>query len=466
MLDRQGRYLSRITNLFAEEGVTATDRRRILRGTIHSFLIQGISILLVFASNWWLVRSTDTSSYGLYVHIFNWVSILSVLVMGGRDDLLLAQLPKYIVAGEHSRVRRMVRSANRWIFFATLLIGAAFIGLISVVPLRSLSEHRPLFLISIAAVYFSGCLSLNQVILQALDHVRQSQIVEKIARPLLLIVFTGLYHLSVTRFDSKTLVILGTLVSALCCAIIGAFVARNMRPYSPEAPGAPASGTTAAIEATEEPENHGQKTTYFFLISLFNLLSTKITMLILPLFATEADLGIFNIAYRYADLLIFPFFLMHSVLPQLFARHSMTEADYTRRLYSESTRLMTLIALPLLLINVLAGPFLLRLFGPAFATGYKALVYISLAQFLFSLFGPANTILMTQGKEKHSAMAVLIYVLVLIGSSWLLVPASGITGGAIAILISSLVYNGLLNGMVIRFYGIGAPFLAFLRKRH
>src|SRR5262249_15839568 len=131
---------------------------------------------LVFASNWWLVRSTDTTAYGIYVHVFNWVSILGVLATGGRDDLVLAELPKYIAAGEGSRVVRLVRSANAWVFGLTLLIGGAFIGLISLIPLSSLSEHRNLFLIAVAAVYFSAFLTLNQVILQALDHIRLSQI--------------------------------------------------------------------------------------------------------------------------------------------------------------------------------------------------------------------------------------------------------------------------------------------------
>src|SRR5882724_7729873 len=108
------------------------------------------------------------------------------------------------------------RAANGWVFGATLLIGGAFIGLISVVSIRSLTEHRPLFLIAIAAVYFSACLSLNQVVLQALNHIRQSQVVEKIARPLLLIGGTALSRLSATRWDAHTLVWLGTAVSGLC----------------------------------------------------------------------------------------------------------------------------------------------------------------------------------------------------------------------------------------------------------
>ena len=436
-----------------DDGVTATDRRRILRGTMHSFLIQGASIALVFASNWWLVRSTDTASYGLYVHIFNWVSILAILVTGGRDDLVLAQLPKYIAAGEGTRVLRLVRTVNGWILLSTLLVCGGFIAVISLLPLRSLSEHRPLFLIAVAAVYFSACLSLNQMILQALNHIRQSQLVEKIVRPLLIIGFTGLFRLSVTRFDSRTLVLLATVVSAICCLVILWLVYRNMRRFD------------SGVEATAPAESHGRRTAWFFSISLLNLLSTKVTMLMLPLFAAgSAAIGIFNIAYRFADLLILPFFLMHAVLPQLFARHSMDEKDYTRSLFNESTRLMTVLSIPLLLVNLLAGPFLLRFFGHDFGTGYMALVYISLAQLLFSLFGPANTILMMQGREKYAAYCQMVYVAVLIVTSRLLIPVAGITGGALAIFISSAVYNVLLTVLLYRLYGICTPFLGFLVK--
>jgi len=435
-----------------DDGVTATDRRRIRRGTFHSFLIQGISIALVFASNWWLVRSTDPQSYGVYVQVVNWVSILAVLVIGGRDDLVLAQLPKYIAAGQGPRVLRLVESANGWIFLSTLLIGGGFLAGISLLTIPSLSEYHKLFAIALAAVYFSAFLSLNQMILQALNHIRLSQVVEKIARPFLLIAGIGLFRFWGPHLDDRSLVLLATLVSGVCCLLVGWLIIRKMRSYR--------------AVATTDPlaERHGSKTTWFFFISLLNLLGTKVTMLILPLFSPVSDIGIFNIAYRFADLLIFPFFLMHTVLPQLFARHPPEEKAYTRSLFSESTRLMTLLAIPLLLLNILGGPFLLRLFGPAFGNGYKALVYISLAQFLFSLFGPTNTILMMQGREKYSAGCLLVYVLALVLTSRLLLPIAGITGGALAILISSAVYNGLLAILIYRIYGIGTPFLAFLFK--
>jgi O-antigen/teichoic acid export membrane protein len=439
----------RLLSWFLNEGVTATDRRRIIRGTMHSFLIQGISIGLVFGSNLWLVRSSDAQAYGDYVHVFNWVSILAVLVMGGRDDLVLAQLPKYLGAGRHGQLVRLIQKANGFIFLSALVVCGAFLTIISAFPIQSLSQHRSLFLVAMAAVYFSAGLTLNQMILQALNHVRSSQIVEKIARPLLLVLFTGLFRLTATALDAHGLVVMGTLASGISCLFIFAIVFRRAGKFT--------------VSAGEKPvdETHTTRTVYFFLISVLYLLSTKVTMLVLPLFNPESAIGIFNISYRFADLLIFPFFLMHAVLPQLFARHDMDEKEYTRSLFRQSNKMMTLMALPLLLFNILAGPFLLRLFGPVFQTGYTAMIYISLAQFLFSVFGPTNTILMTQGRERYSAFCLLVYVILLAVTSWLLIPVSGITGGALAILLSSAGYNILLAVIVYRLYGICSPFFTF-----
>ena len=437
-------------------GATDEDRQRIIRGTLHSFLIQGFSVLFVFVSNLYLVRSSDTDSYGLYVHIFNWVSILSVIVMGGRDDLVLAQLPRYMAGSQHSRLVRLVRAANRWILGAALIVGGAFLTLIFLLPVETLSEHQPLFRIAMIAVYFTACLSLNQLILQALNHIRLSQIVEKILKPLLLIGAIGLLRLAggshtTIPFNATTLVILSTIVLGICCGGVLLLVGRKTGQYD-----LPATGIQPA-------EKLSGKTGYFFAISLLYLLSTKITMLILPYFThQQKEIGIFNIGYRFADLLIFPFFLMHTVLPQLFARHADTGKVYTQSLFSESNKLMTLLSLPLLLLNLLAGRYFLHWFGADFGTGYTAMIYISLAQFLFSFFGPANTILMMQDKEKYSAVCLLVYVLVLLATSRLLIPSGGITGGALAILLSSAVYNLLLAVVTYRLTGIRSPFFSFL----
>jgi O-antigen/teichoic acid export membrane protein len=434
---------------------------------MYSFLIQGGSVALVFVSNLLLVRSSDANSYGLYVHVFNWVSILSVAVLGGRDDLVLAQLPRY-TAAQHGRLVALVRAANRWILAAAAVVGLAFTLLLHGVPIETLSDHQPLFRLAMVAVYLTAALGLNQLVLQALNHIRLSQVIEKLVKPLLLIVAVCLLRVLAVPFSARILVILSCVVLGICCGGVFWLVVRAIRVYvAPGVADGTAPGHAAVPEAGEPVSGEGEerlsgKTTYFFLISLFTLLGTKITMLILPVYLPPKDIGIFNIAYRFADLLIFPFFLMHTVLPQLFARHTVTGRAYTQSLFSESNKLMTLLSIPLLLVNVAAGPALLGLYGPEFKGGYTAVIYISLAQFLFSAFGPANTILMMQDREKYSAGCLLLYVVLLAATSWWLIPLVGITGGALAILISSAVYNIVLAVVVYRVCGVRSPFLAWV----
>jgi O-antigen/teichoic acid export membrane protein len=448
-----GGYTRKILSLvrWKDEGLSASDRRQIVRGTLHSFLIQGFSVLLVFASNLFLVRSSDPGSYGLYVHVFNWVSILSIVVLGGRDDLVLAQLPRY-ADDQHARLVGLVRAVNRWILVAAVVVGGVFSVLLYTVRIDTLSEHQALFRLAVVAVYLTACLSLNQLILQALHHIRLSQVIEKLVKPLLLIAAVGLMRVLAIPFSAGALVILSTVVLAICCCSVGWVVYRKV-------------WHGGVIDKVEAAEPLSGKTFYFFVISLMNLLSTKVTMLIMPAWLATKDIGVFNISYRFADLLIFPFFLMHTVLPQLFARHTTTGRAYTQSLFSESNRLMILLSLPLLLGNVLAGRFLLHIFGAAFEAGYAAMIYISLAQFLFSLFGPANTILMMQDREKYAAVCLVGYVLVLAGMSRWLIPVYGITGGAVAILISSGVYNISLAIVTWRVCGIGSPLIAGMHRR-
>ncbi|HTR30115.1 MAG TPA: polysaccharide biosynthesis C-terminal domain-containing protein [Puia sp.] len=436
-----------------DEGLSETDRRRIVRGTQYSFLIQGGSVALVFLSNLLLVRASDPDSYGLYVHVFNWVSILSVVVLGGRDDLVLAQLPRYS-ARQRNLVTGLIRAANRWVLGASVVAAVLFVLLLGWVHIKTLSDNRSLFRVGMIAVYLTAALALNQLVLQALNHVRLSQVVEKLAKPFLLIVGAGGLWLIGVPLNARVLILLACAVLGICFGLVLGLVVRSVRRYTGH------DGVPMADAGSGRV-----KIAYFFAISLLTLSSTKVTMLILPGFLPVAkDIGIFNIAYRFADLLIFPFFLMHTVLPQLFARHAVTGRAYTQSLFSESNKLMVLLSVPLLLVNFAAGPMLLRLFGPQFSAGYRAMIYISLAQFLFSLFGPANTILMMQDNEKYSAGCLLVYVCMLVATSWWLIPSGGISGGALAILVSSAVYNVLLAGVVWRVCRVRSPFLAWLLR--
>lgn len=417
---------------------------------MQSLIIQGLSVVLVFAGNLLLTRWAGADAYGKYVHIFNWVSILGVMATGGREDLVLTELTQYHYSGEPWRIGPLIKRTNVHVLIASLLIGLLFITIISVVPIPALHEYRLDFLIAWGAIYFTAFLTLNQFILQSLNFIRLSQIVDRLIKPFLMILLFGILLVIGYHPGSRPLIILVETDLGICCLILTVILLKKTRAFFE--PG----------EQVLHRDNLTRKTLYFFSITMMTLLITKISMLVIPYFAPRRDIGIFNVSYRFADLVVYPFFLMHSVLPQLFARHTFAEVAYKQSLYNSSTKLMTALCLPLLLVNVLAGRFLLGLFGKDFTAGYTAMVLLSVSQFFYSLFGPANTILMMQHREKQSAICLLIYLMLLLLSNVLLVPLWGVTGGAVAMLVSCLIYNVILAVQAYRLSGVISPFFAFL----
>lgn len=431
-------------------GLNDSEQTGIIKGTLHSFIFQGISIALVFAGNLFLTRWAGADSYGQYVHVFNWISILSVLAIGGREDLAISEITKYKVDNQPWKIYTMVKYLNRHVFVASFIISSIFLTIIFLVPIKTLHEYRFEFLMASAAIYFIAFLTLNQFVLQALNHIRLSQLIEKLVKPFLLFALFAAAWLWMPRPGASFLILLVVGVMAICCILLAWLLLKKINKFRPP------------VMTTPGRDNLTKKTFYFFSITLLTLLVTKISMLLLPFFAPQKDIGIFYVSYRFAELIVYPFALMHAVLPQLFARHTNSAIDYKQSLYSESTKLMLILSLPLLVLNILAGRWLLSWFGKEFVSGYTSMIFLSIAQFLYSLFGPANTILMMQNKEKYAVICLLVYVIVIFLMNLLLLPALGIAGGAISMLISCLIYNIILSIQVYRLSGVVSPIFSWL----
>lgn len=429
------------------------DRNRLVMGTVYSFIIQGISILLVFAGNYLLVKFFGTEKYGTYVHVFNWISVLTILALGGQDDMAISRLPRYNAENNLVQVGAMIRHTNIRVAAGSIIISGVFLLLIFLFPIPTLSEYQSHFLAASLAIYLSAFLSLNQMILQALNYIRSSQVIERLLKPFLFTVFiAGAGWLSMA-VDASRLILLTVINLAICALVLLWLVVKKTSLYF--------------RNGTKHYKGAGLKTqTFYFLsISLLQLLTGKIGMLILPYFTDKSAIGIFNISARFSDLIIYPFFLLHTVLPQLFARHHTADLSYKQKLYTESTWIIMITSLPLLLVNILAGPWLLGYFGPAFTAGYPALIYMSVSNALFAVFGPANTILMMQGKEKLSAIALFVYVILLTVLSRILIPIQGVTGAALAMLISNVIYNILLSWYAKNHTGVVSPVFNMFAKR-
>jgi len=180
---------------------------------------------------------------------------------------------------------------------------------------------------------------------------------------------------------------------------------------------------------------------YFFFISIIYLLSSKIGILILGVIGDNKSVGILNVLSRFADLVLLPYVLVHMVVPQLFSRHAGSDKFYRRRLFFQSTRLITICAAILSCGMIIAGKFILRFYDPVLEQFYQFLIILCISQFLFSLFGPCTAILMMQGRQKSTALCMFFNVLFDGLLYYILIKFYGLTGAVWATLGASLFYN-------------------------
>ena len=109
-----------------------------------------------------------------------------------------------------------------------------------------------------------------------------------------------------------------------------------------------------------------------------------------------------------------------------------------------STRWAFNLCLPLFLI-ILAAPeaFMTMLFGEAYSVGSQTLVILTLAQLINIAKGPVDQLLIMTGNQKVWFKITFIAFVVNIAANWILIPIYGLTGAAIANVIT---FTGLAAG--------------------
>jgi O-antigen/teichoic acid export membrane protein len=104
----------------------------------------------------------------------------------------------------------------------------------------------------------------------------------------------------------------------------------------------------------------------------------------------------------------------------------------------------------------LAGPFVLKLFGPDFEAGYPTLLVVLAGLVLRSATGPVEYLLNMTGHHRDTVRVYGVCALGNIGLNLLLIPAYGIIGAALATYAAMLSANLWLYVLVRRRLGVNA----------
>jgi O-antigen/teichoic acid export membrane protein len=173
--------------------------------------------------------------------------------------------------------------------------------------------------------------------------------------------------------------------------------------------------------------------------------------LILAALLTAADVGVYAAASRVASLVALPLVAVNLILgPNFAVLDGVRDLQRLREYYARYTWATAIIGGAIAIVVLLGANWLMAFFGPEFAVGATALGIMVVGQAVNSGTGSAGLLLGMTGHVRWMLGNAVIAVILSISLNLALIPRYGITGSAIADAATLITVN-LLQVLEVRF---------------
>lgn len=192
-----------------------------------------------------------------------------------------------------------------------------------------------------------------------------------------------------------------------------------------------------------------------FWVALSQLVITLSATVMLGIWSTSADVGIYGAASRIVVLLGFIALAVTSIAsPKFSALHHQGDTRALGTLAKSSTALLILAASPAFAIFFLMPEKVMGLFGSEFAAGSNVVLILAMGQLVNIITGPAGNLLMMCGHERLVRNTLTASAFICVALNLLLIPPMGVIGAAIANAVTVTMENLVLLTLVWRKLGI------------
>lgn len=414
---------------------------RVLRGSAWILALRGLALgptLLVAIA---LARLLGQAGFGAYQTALAWLAVLAVPAGLGVEKLVVQRLSAHRARNEWSRTRGLLRAAFAAVVGCSALtaIGAGAVAMLD----PALAGFGGLWLAA-AILPAMSVLRVVQATLQGFDRVVAAQVPELLVVPLLLLLGLGFAWLG---FDALTpTAALAILLAANLTALgIGlAFVWRQL-PWDRIRAVAP-SYDLGAWCRTAGP---------LLAIAALMVVNARADVVMLGALAGVETVGPYSAALRCAGLIAVVLVSANNAIAPAIARHhSLGEHAELQRVLTRTVRFVAAIGATGAALFVVFGEFVLSVFGPGFVEARTALTVLSLTQLAVVAMSAPGLVLMMTGHVRLAAIGLLAGAAVNLAANWLLIPAYGGTGAAVATMLGTLSWTVGLAWVVRRRLGL------------
>ncbi len=417
-------------------------RRHLIRSASGSLLFKISGTFLTLLSVIILARILGVKGFGIYAFSMSVAQILTIPAMLGGQQLLVRDVAAYQSRDQFKLLKGLIVWIRRSSFLVSCLL-SLLAGISAFFFCPGSRMFLPL-LIGLALVPCLANMQLNGSALRGLQRILLGQVAD-VLRPLLLILMVGLYFLFAGSRISPELALMAQFFSIALMIVLTWLILRKSLPVAAK---------SASVEY--ETGRWMRSALPFILAGSMQILNKEVSVALLGALQGAEQAGLYRVAQRGAEFVPFGLVAVNMAIgPTLSRLYVQGRIEYMQRLVSKSVLAVLAFGLPLALLLILGGKWIIPLvFGPGFSAAYMVLVILCLGQLFNAAMGSVGLILNMTGLERFTAKGVTVAALVNIVGNIIMIPFYGAIGAAMATSLSLVLWNVLLSIWLYREIGI------------
>ena len=392
------------------------------RGGTIAFVMRVLTAVFGFTNQIVLARILGAGGLGEILLALSIVSISSQFAKFGMEGTVMRFIPLYIEKRDGGKLKGTILYTLKFcfllsiVFVGTVLLFSRYIS-IDFFHSEGLLKLMPIVVVAIPASVLRGVIS---GIFKGYKDAFKALLPEFLILPSRVVIFICLFFIwEVSPVDAIIAFASGEILAVLLAII---FLVKKI---------------IAIGDVHQEYEREkvfGLATTMVFTNSSA-LLYNQANLWIIGMFMSTEAVGVFGVALRLVNLVIFSLRAFSTILPPIMSSiYASDDRNELRRVVSESTRWILSISMPIILILIFEGKLILEYaFGEGFEDAYIVLVILTAGQLINAGSGLVGLLLQMTGRHKIQLKLTLFWGVISIALSFILVPLFGITGAAIAI---------------------------------
>lgn len=429
MLNRINSTTTQIINNYALK-LKDIHLKELLHGSSTAFILKIVGMLFGYVFALLITRNFGAHAMGIFALSTTALSIFSIVGRLGFDTALLRFVAEYSSQNRWDLVKEIYIKSMKIVVPLSLLL-SVILYLASPYMAKHIFHKEYLsfyFRIVSFAVLPMVLILINSQTLRALKKIKEFSFLQNISNFLFASIFLAVL-LVFTKQQSIPV------VSYILALFLGAVVSQILWQKN------------AKLGAVQYEKIVKLKT--ILNVSLPMLLSSSMffimnwtAIIMLGMFKTDAEVGIFNVAVKIATFTSITLFAINSIAAPKFAEfYGKREMKGLGKIAQQSTKLIFWTSFPVLLVIFLFPSFILGIFGQEFKTGIYALILLTIGQFINAISGSVGLILQMTGKQKVFQNIILTATLFNVVLNAILIPKYGINGAALANMFALVFWN-------------------------